>query len=86
MDKAIWAVELSSRYIPRATCLTKALAARVLLSRSGYVTELRLGVTREKSGRVSAHAWVESEGRVIIGGTDSPHRFALFPPLGEELQ
>ena len=83
MDKTIWAVEASSRLVPKATCLTKALAARVLLTRLGYPAELRLGMVREKSGRVLAHAWIESEGRVVIGGNDSPHRFALFPPLSE---
>ena len=85
MDQAIWAVETSSRFLPKATCLTKALAARVLLTRLGYPAELRLGVTREESGRILAHAWIESGGRIVIGGNDSPHRFASFPPLSEHL-
>jgi len=34
MDRLIWAVQVVSRYIPRATCLTQALAAQALLARS----------------------------------------------------
>jgi Transglutaminase-like superfamily len=52
-------------------CLTQALAVRLLLVRRGYPARLRLGVTRGERGEVLAHAWVESDGRVIIGGSAS---------------
>jgi len=68
VDKVAWAVMVASHYIPGARCLAQALATQVLLERRGYPTQLRIGFTRDKGGQMSAHAWIESEGRVAIGG------------------
>lgn len=77
-DRIRWGVEVVSRRIPAATCLTQALAARVLLARHGYPSELRIGVARDPGGRVRAHAWVECEGRIVVGGP-STEAFQPFP-------
>ena len=71
IDRIVWAVRLASRYAPAATCLTQALVARVLLGRSGHPAALRIGVARSETGQLQAHAWVESNGRVVIGGSES---------------
>lgn len=62
-------VRLMSRYVPAATCLTQSLVTVKLLENAGLPASLRIGVARSKSGELEAHAWVESKGRVIIGGT-----------------
>jgi hypothetical protein len=80
----VWAVVGVSHYVPGATCLTQALAARVLLARYGQQTQLRLGVTRSAAGQFQAHAWVEWQGRVVIGGSDAPLHFTPLPPLERE--
>ena len=67
-ERIAWAVELASRYIPQAACLTQSLAANILLHRAGYGAELHLGVGKDDNGRFEAHAWVESGERVLIGG------------------
>jgi hypothetical protein len=69
IDRLRWAVTLTSRYVPRATCLTQALVAKVLLSQCGYSAHVRVGVARDASEQLQAHAWVESEGRIAIGGS-----------------
>jgi len=61
-------VRRMSRYVPAATCLTQALVTVVMLEEAGLPASLRIGVTRKQSGELEAHAWVESSGRVIIGG------------------
>jgi hypothetical protein len=66
--RALWAVEAAARRVPAATCLTQGLAAQALLGRLGQPSELRLGVARNANGKFEAHAWVEIEGRVVIGG------------------
>ena len=38
-----------------------------MLSRAGYPCELRMGVAKKAPDELIAHAWVESEGRVVIG-------------------
>src|SRR5690349_5295110 len=53
-----WAVLAARPCVPRATCLTQALAAQVLLRRHGVRGHLRFGV-RSEAGRFEAHAWLE---------------------------
>jgi hypothetical protein len=63
-------VAAAANLIPGTTCLPRALAAHVLLGRHGHGAELHIGVNRDSQGRFQAHAWVETEGRVIIGGPE----------------
>jgi hypothetical protein len=65
-DRVAWAVRVIGRYVPRATCLVQALTAQALLMRSGFPSNLRIGVAKAEE-RFQAHAWVESQGRVIAG-------------------
>ena len=65
-----WAVSLVSRTVPGATCLTQALAAQILLSRRGCGSRLKIGVARAAAGGLVAHAWLESDGMVVLGGPD----------------
>jgi len=74
--RIVWAVELASRYVP-ATCLSRALSAQVLLARRGYPVLLHFGAVKE-GDRFLAHAWLESEGQVVIGG----HVLEPYVPLG----
>lgn len=74
-----WAVQVTSRIIPKATCLTQALAAQFLLVRQGHPADLRIGVAKNSAGQLEAHAWVESDGQIVIGGVESPRRFTAFP-------
>jgi hypothetical protein len=86
VSRVAWAVTVSSRYIPRATCLTQALSTKILLNRRGQPTALRIGVTRSERGELLAHAWVEIEGQSVIGGSDSfVKRYTTLPLLGEEI-
>jgi hypothetical protein len=67
-QRVVWAVRLASRYVPRATCLTQALAAQMLLSRAGFNGKLHIGVRKQE--QFTAHAWVECAGHVVVGGTE----------------
>jgi hypothetical protein len=60
-------------------CLAQAVAAEALLLRYGYAPSLKIGVRAAPRGeRVRAHAWVECEGRVVIGWLDD---LAAYTPL-----
>jgi hypothetical protein len=80
--RIVWAVSAASKVIPRATCLTQALAAQTLLGRRGTMTQLRLGVRRE-SGQFRAHAWLEWNGKVVIGDDGQLSRYSTLPLSGE---
>ncbi len=65
-----WAVARANRFVPgRGACLHEALAAHVLLRRNGFSPELKIGVRRDEEGEFRAHAWIEEDGEVVIGGT-----------------
>jgi len=71
-DRVAWAVAVASPYMLGVRpCLTQALAVQLLLRRRGYAACLRLGVAKGERGQVEAHAWVETGGKVVIGGPTS---------------
>ncbi|MDQ3605460.1 MAG: lasso peptide biosynthesis B2 protein [Gemmatimonadota bacterium] len=79
-QRIAWAVSVVSRYVPRASCLTQALAAQWLLGAVGQSGLLRIGVAKRGDGTFRAHAWLESSGGVLIGGGGLDD-FSVFPPL-----
>jgi hypothetical protein len=69
-EQLVWSVTVVSRYIPKATCLSQALTVQLLLQRKGHQACLHIGVTEAEKGNLKAHAWVESQGKVFIGGSN----------------
>ena len=78
VDRVVWSVRVASPYL-RATCLPQALATQVLLTRRGFSSELRIGVIRLKQGKLLAHAWVESSGRIVLGGSGNMPGYIRVP-------
>ena len=77
-----WAVKLASRYIPHASCLTQSLTARVMLNWCGIENKVYIGVklgasspAGDKAG-FAAHAWIEHDGRTLIGMVDEMARYS----------
>lgn len=63
-----WAVDVADRRTPGAArCLERALVAERLLVRRGQDATLRFGIDGAVPG-ATAHAWVESDGEVVVGG------------------
>ena len=61
-------VTRASTLVPGATCLVQALAGGWLIRRAGGKAVLRFGVARDDAG-FKAHAWLEGDGRILIGGS-----------------
>lgn len=81
LNQLIGAIETAGRNVPRATCLVRAIAGQAFLARYGHQTDLRIGVLKDQSEeRVKAHAWLESQGLVLLGGTVGP--YTAFPTMG----
>ncbi len=66
VDRIVWAARAAARRVPGTTCLSSALALQRLLTANAQASELHIGVTRD-GGKFEAHAWVEQEGRILIG-------------------
>jgi hypothetical protein len=84
IERIGWAVRKAADHVPRASCLTQALAAQLLLSRRGYPSRLCIGVARNASGGMDAHAWIEAGGSVVVGGGEL-ERFTRLPDLTSAL-
>jgi transglutaminase superfamily protein len=81
VGRLAWAVRAASRAVPRATCLTQALALQRLLSHFGYPAVVQVGI-QNVDGEFAAHAWVEHCGRPLLGAAAdlSPYtRFFVWP-------
>jgi hypothetical protein len=64
----VWAMRTAGRRCPlRSTCLGEALVAEALLHQYGYNPVLCIGAAR-REGRFEAHAWLEQDNAVVIGG------------------
>ncbi len=67
--QVVWAAVSAGHHSPLGTtCLTTALVAQALLGKYGHEAKLRIGVRRKETGEFTAHAWLEHEGKVIVGG------------------
>lgn len=72
-----WSVEAVGRRLPGMKCLSRALAAEVILRRGDRDPKLCFGVVRDADKGIEAHAWVEDAGRIVVGGHDR-ERFTLL--------
>jgi hypothetical protein len=66
--RVTWAIQAIGRRVgPLTTCLGMAMAARLLLARRGIASDVRFGVGRDVDSTFRAHAWLECQGRVVVG-------------------
>lgn len=75
-----WAINLCTKYMPGgAKCLARALTVQHLLYWQGYPFEVVIGVAKGDLNQLEAHAWVTSEGRIVVGWLPDLERYR---PLG----
>ena len=69
--RVAWAVRRTSRYTPwRSNCLAKAIAGRCMLRRRRIASTLYFGMTRGSDSQLAAHAWLQSGGMTLTGGSN----------------
>jgi hypothetical protein len=79
----VWAVTVAGRYSPLgAKCLARALTTQLLLNRYGYQHNLHIGVAKSDSQMLEAHAWIEYQGQVVVGGLSNLSRFKPLSAAG----
>jgi hypothetical protein len=81
VDEIVWAVRGISKYVPGATCLTQAFVSQRLLAKSGFPCQIRIGVAKDPDRGFESHAWVECDGRVVIGESDGATVTNLFTSI-----
>ena len=78
-------ISYASRFVPGATCLTQALAARKMLSRVGQSCSLKIGVEKDARRGFRAHAWIEVDGKIAIGKVGNIRQYSVLEHRGEQL-
>lgn len=71
--------EKASRFIPKATCLVRALAIHHMLHKNGYPSEIKIGVKKSENDQFDAHAWVCYNGIIIIGNLEDLPKYQELP-------
>lgn len=71
-------IEVASSYVPRATCLVKALAGARLFAEQGEHVRVVIGARKRAAG-LEAHAWLEAGGQVVLGNVGD---LRSYHPLG----
>lgn len=70
-DDISWAIKRAGENLfGESACLPVALAGQLQLNLHGFPACTRLGVQKTKSGEIKAHAWVECDGKVVVGGPE----------------
>jgi hypothetical protein len=54
---------------------------QILFARYGFTAKLRIGVAKDGRERLKAHAWVESQGKIVIGNMQDLSRYKALPTL-----
>lgn len=67
-------------------CLPQALVAQWFLRRAGVESTLRIGVRKGEKEELLAHAWLEYDEDVIIGGDASPNEYRPLAPVSDVAQ
>ena len=84
VKRLAWAVEVAARQIPRASCLTQALALQYLLAGAGRESCVHIGVAKKVPGRFESHAWLECGGEILIGDNGELERYSPILVLSTE--
>jgi hypothetical protein len=74
------AITCAARHVPGTTCLARALAGWLMMTRRHGRATVRLGVNNDPASGFAAHAWLECNGRCFIGA-EIAHEFTAFPPF-----
>lgn len=74
------AIERAAKLLPGCSCLPKAMAAVTMLAHYGYPSQLRIGLKND-FGDLAAHAWVEFNGNILVGGAVSRREFLALPDI-----
>jgi hypothetical protein len=76
-----WAVATAGNAVPSGEhCLSQALTLQVFLLRRGHPCRICYGVHRQPGTPFMAHAWVEHDGTILIGGDNLGRFVKLAPP------
>jgi hypothetical protein len=82
IDQIIWAINVSTHLSPgQAKCLARALTAHTLMKRQGYNPTLQIGVIKNSEEEFQAHAWLEYQGKIVVGQLPDMEKYSTLHPV-----
>ena len=79
-------VNRSARFSPGyVKCLAKALTTAVLMEIYSLPYQTKIGVAKGENNDLQAHAWVESEGKIVMGYLADMSRFIPMSSVRKSL-
>jgi hypothetical protein len=79
IERVAFAIPRMGARVPwHSTCLVQAIAAQHWLKRNGIRSSISLGARKHSGEAIDAHAWLEAEGRLVVGG--DVEGYARFTP------
>ena len=81
MQMIVLAIQRIGRFLSplQINCLPQALVGYMMLHRRGFAgIEIKIGVCKDFQQKLAAHAWLEYEGRVLIGDLHNLEEFRPF--------
>lgn len=86
VDRIVRAVRAAAARLGPTTCLMDALTTWAMLERRGHPAGLRFGVRRNTAAgrRLDSHAWVECDGRVVVGDTELLAEYVILVPADSD--
>lgn len=79
-ERCARAIARAVRLSPGCRCLPRAIATQCLLRRAGFSSNIVFGVAHDQDGGIEAHAWLWSEGRILVGGEAAGRYTPLVTP------
>jgi hypothetical protein len=67
VERVLSAVAKTEELLPAGRCLERALTAWLLLRRQ-IACKVQFGASLDKAGKPFAHAWLEADGVILLGG------------------
>lgn len=73
LNEIPWALKaIARRFKWSRQCLVQAMAAQWMLQRRGLTGTLYLGVRKDDTNVLAAHAWLRSGSDILVGGENQP--------------
>ena len=79
-ERCARAIGRAIRLAPGCGCLPQAVATQCLLRREGLNSHIVFGVAHNQDGSLEAHAWLWSDGRILVGGDVAGRYTPLVTP------
>jgi hypothetical protein len=74
-------VSLIGNGLFEGNCLCNAMVVKLMLARRNFPVNIRIGISCKGGHHLRGHAWVEKDGKILMGGNNS---VLLYIPIHED--